>query len=116
METVYLTYFNTLVSIVVCFIFISYIIHKILKKLDLKRLEKKWPNDKKQYDIELATRRRYEKEKINNYLKQYLKKECFNCRTFLEDAKDDYFCVVEGQCPGIDLTRFQKWQIKKEKK
>jgi len=113
-----LIYFNTITSIVVWLVLlycIYYFITKAQFKKKVEQLEKTWKNKNKEYHIDYKQREQEKDKMFDAYLIKNLKRSCFNCKTFDEKAKDDYFCVVDGQCPGIDLMKSQKIMVLNEK-
>jgi len=110
-----LTFFNTCICLIFCGVIVSFVISKYREKQELNKLEGNWKGNKKQYIKDYKLHKQLIKEKMNEYLETYLKVCCFNCRTFDDKATDDYFCVVEGQCPGEDLTKSEKLCILEDK-
>jgi hypothetical protein len=89
--------------------FINHVRHgkdiKVLKKYnEQNNYYVNYENDYK------TTKQRYD-EKIEKFLKENLKEECYNCKAFNAAAEDSYFCAVENSCPGLVLRPYQKKQI-----
>lgn len=118
METTQLLYFAVVTSIVFWIIVLYFIYYFICKKQfgdKIKQLDKTWKNNKEEYIKDYKQREQYKKDKFDKYLRNNLKKVCFDCRVFDENAKNDYFCCVSGQCPGDDLRKSEKILIMREK-
>ena len=125
-ETTQLIYFSTITSIVVWVILLYcmyYFISKGRFNKKVKQLEETWEKDEDktvreaadEYAKDYKQREQHKDKKLDVYLMRYLKKSCFNCKTFDDKAKEDYFCVVDGECPGDDLRKSEKIIILREK-
>ena len=117
-DTTQLIYFSAITSIVVWVILLYCMYYFISKKQfndKTKQLEGTWENRKEEYTKDYKQREQYKDKKLDTYLMRYLKKSCFNCKVFDDKAEDDCFCVVDGECPGIDLMKSQKIIVIRER-
>ncbi len=117
-DTTQLIYFSTVTSIIFWVIVLWFIYYFICKKQfndKVKQLEGTWTNRKEEYTKDYKQREQYKENMFDSYLKKHLKKICFDCKVFDEKADDDNFCIVEGECPGIDLMKSQKILVMREK-
>lgn len=100
-----LTLINTLliVAIIVYLISKSNLFKEHLLNKKVKAISSGWANAN---GIKIANNKRQQEleKKKNEYLKEYLKEECFHCTHFNPgENSQEYLCNSTGSCPAIDL-------------